>query len=113
MNSEDMADACVYLMNLPDERFESLLGSDETRTGRFEPPLVNIGVGHDVTIAELANLVGRTVGYQGRIVYDSSKPDGTPRKLMDVGRLNAMGWKAQTSLEVGLARAYEDFKRQS
>jgi GDP-L-fucose synthase len=111
MYSEDMADACVYLMNLPDARYETLLGSDEVKTGRFEPPLINIGVGHDVTIAELAELVGRTVGYRGRIVYDTGKPDGTPRKLMDVGRLNAMGWKAPTSLEEGLKRAYEDFKR--
>ena len=83
--SDDMADACVFLMNLPDARYEALLGSDESETGRFEPPLVNIGVGDDVTIAALAETVKRVVGYGGGIVYDSSKPDGTPRKLMDVG----------------------------
>jgi GDP-L-fucose synthase len=107
--SDDMADACVFLMNLPDERFRPLLGSDESVSGRFEPPLVNIGVGTDVTIAELAALVARVVGYQGRIAYDASKPDGTPRKLMDVGLLAAAGWKASTGLEQGLRVAYAEF----
>ena len=109
MFSDDMADACVFLMNLSDERYENLLGSDETVTGRFEPPLVNIGVGEDVTIAELAALVARVVGYAGTITYDSSKPDGTPRKLMDVGLLNSVGWKASTGLEAGLKVAYAEF----
>ncbi len=108
--SDDMADACVFLMNLPDDRYAALLGSDETVTGRFEPPLVNIGVGDDVTIADLAGLVREVVGYQGNIVYDTSKPDGTPRKLMDVGLINAQGWKASTPLTLGLASAYAEFK---
>lgn len=110
--SDDMADACVFLMNLPDERFTALLGSDESVSGRFEPPLVNIGVGEDVTIAELAALVTRVVGFTGRIVYDASQPDGTPRKLLDVGRINAAGWKARTALADGLHAAYADFLRQ-
>ncbi|KQY82899.1 GDP-L-fucose synthase [Pelomonas sp. Root1444] len=112
MYSEDMAAACIYLMQLPDDRYESLLGSDESKTGRFEPPLVNIGVGHDVTIAELAEAVRRVVGYEGGIVFDTTKPDGTPRKLMDVGRLTSMGWQAQTSLADGLAVAYAEFAAQ-
>jgi GDP-L-fucose synthase len=107
--SDDMADACVFLMNLPDERFRALLGSDESVSGRFEPPLVNIGVGEDVTIAELAATVARVVGYEGRITYDASKPDGTPRKLMDVGLIGAAGWKASTPLERGLRVSYSDF----
>ena len=107
--SDDMADACVFLMNLPDERFGALLGSDESVSGRFEPPLVNIGVGHDVTIAELAALVARVVGFEGRIAYDTSRPDGTPRKLMDVGLLRGAGWQASTGLEDGLRRAYAEF----
>ena len=107
--SDDMADACVHLMNLPDDRFDALLGSDESISGRFEPPLVNIGVGHDVTIAELAATVARVVGYAGRIVYDPSKPDGTPRKLMDVGLLASTGWRASTSLAQGLAVACAEF----
>ncbi len=110
--SDDMADACVFLMNLPDARYEALLGSDESVTGRFEPPLVNIGVGEDVTIAELAALVARVVGYAGDIVYDTSKPDGTPRKLMDVGLLRSVGWQARTTLEEGLHAAYTEFAAQ-
>jgi GDP-L-fucose synthase len=107
--SDDMADACLFLMNLPDERFDALLGSDESASGRFEPPLVNIGVGEDLTIAELAGRIARVVGYPGDIVYDRSRPDGTPRKLMDVSRLAAAGWTARTGLDDGLARAYADF----
>jgi GDP-L-fucose synthase len=110
--SDDMADACIFLMNLPEERYTALLGSDESVSGRFEPPLVNIGVGEDVTIAELAALVARVVGYAGRIEYDRSKPDGTPRKLMDVGLINAAGWKASTALEDGLRVAYAEFVQQ-
>jgi GDP-L-fucose synthase len=110
--SDDMADACVFLMNLSDERYTPLLGSDESVSGRFEPPLVNIGVGDDVTISDLAALVARVVGYSGRIVYDASKPDGTPRKLMDVGLLNRAGWKASTGLEGGLKIAYAEFSAQ-
>ncbi|MGZ8963406.1 GDP-L-fucose synthase family protein [Methylomagnum sp.] len=109
--SEDMADACVHLMNLPDESFDSLLGSDESQTGRFEPPLVNIGVGEDVTIRELAEIIKDVIGCQGNLVFDPTKPDGTPRKLMDVSRLNGMGWKAKTTLRDGLATAYMDFQR--
>jgi GDP-L-fucose synthase len=107
--SDDMADACVHLMNLPNEKFSALLGSDEATTGRFEPPLVNIGVGHDVTIAELAALIASVVGYSGSIQYDASKPDGTPRKLMDVGLLHNTGWVARTGLAQGLKSAYAEF----
>ena len=110
--SDDMADACVFLMNLPERRWRGLLGSDESQTGRFEPPLVNIGVGEDVTIAELARLIASVVGYDGRIVYDRSKPDGTPRKLMDVGLINDAGWRATTGLQEGLKRAYAAFVAQ-
>lgn len=109
--SDDMADACVFLMNLPQERFDALLGSDESASGRFEPPLVNIGVGEDVTIAELAGMVAKVVGYAGGIVYDRSRPDGTPRKLMDVGVLEAAGWRASTPLDAGLRQAYAEFAK--
>ncbi len=108
--NEDMADACVFLMNLSDEKYGSLLGSDESRSGRFEPPLVNIGVGEDVTIGNLAEIVRRVVDFSGEIIFDASKPDGTPRKLMDVSRLDQAGWRASTKLEDGLARAYLDYK---
>ncbi len=110
--SEDMADACVHLMNLPDERFVPLLGSNESVSGRFEPPLVNIGVGEDVTIRELAEKVREVTGFGGDIVFDTSKPDGTPRKLLDVSLVHGTGWKARTSLMDGLRRAYADFAAQ-
>ncbi|OQW88883.1 MAG: GDP-fucose synthetase [Rhodoferax ferrireducens] len=109
MYSEDMADACVYLMNLPDDKYSALLGSDESKTGRFEPPLINIGVGIDVSIKELAEIIQSVVGYSGQIVFDASKPDGTPRKLMDVGLLSAFGWSAPTPLRDGLRQSYLDF----
>ena len=108
--SDEMADACLHLMNLPDARFLPLLGADEMQTGEFHPPLVNIGVGEDVTIAELAQMIRTTVGYEGRIAFDASKPDGTPRKLMDVGLLTSLGWTAKTSLADGLELAYDDFR---
>ena len=107
--SDDMAEACVFLMNLAEEKFVGLLGSDEFVTGRFEPPLVNIGFGQDLTIAELARLVKQTVGYDGEIVFDTARPDGTPQKLLDVSRLASVGWRASTSLSQGLAAAYRDF----
>lgn len=109
--NEDMADACVFLMNLPDDRYNTLLGSDESVSGQFQPPLVNVGVGFDITIKELAEHVGKVVGFEGSIVYDTTKPDGTMRKLMDVSLLSSMGWKAQTSFDQGLKHAYEDFVR--
>lgn len=90
---DDLADACYYLMQTYNE-----------------PGLVNIGVGEDVSILELAQLVVKIVGFEGEIVTDTSKPDGTPRKLMDVGKLNAQGWKAKVSLEEGIAKVYEQVK---
>lgn len=87
---DDLADACVFLM------------------GRYEENLpINIGVGEDISIAELAQLIGRIAGYKGEIRFDSSKPDGTPRKLLDVSRLRALGWESSTSLSDGLTRTYE------
>jgi GDP-L-fucose synthase len=107
--SDDMADACVFLMNLPDEKYASILGSDESTTGVFEPPLVNIGVGSDVTIKELAETIKKVVGFGGELVFDTSKPDGTPRKLMDIDRLHALGWMSKVSLSGGIANAYRAF----
>ena len=109
--SEDMADACVYLMSLPDEQFVPLLGQDRNDG---LAPLMNIGVGHDITIRELAETVAAAVGFTGKLEFDASKPDGTPRKLMNVDRLNAMGWTARTNMKDGLKAAYADFlKRQT
>jgi GDP-L-fucose synthase len=103
--SEDMAAACVHLALLPEAEYGVLL-NDRT------PPLVNIGVGHDMSIRELAETVCRVVGFTGELVFDASKPDGTPKKLLDVSLLAAQGWRAQVTFEDGLARAYQDFCRQ-
>jgi GDP-L-fucose synthase len=89
---DDLADACVHLM----ER-------------GYDGPLVNVGTGEDVTIRELAETVMDVVGFRGRIVFDASKPDGTPRKLLDVGRLHAQGWRHRVGLREGIALAYRDF----
>jgi GDP-L-fucose synthase len=110
MYSDDMARACLHIMQLDDTLFDRLRGGDELATGVFDPPLVNVGVGEDLSIAELAALVARVVGFEGGIVYDTSKPDGTPRKLMDSSRLLSLGWRPQVGLEQGLRQAYEDFK---
>lgn len=109
--SEDMSDACIHLINLPEATFNALLGSDESATGVFMPPVINIGVGEDISIKELAETVKSVVGYTGGIEFDSTKPDGTPRKLMDVSRLNALGWQARTGFRDGLLVAYGDFQR--
>ncbi|ABB57730.1 GDP-L-fucose synthase [Synechococcus elongatus] len=89
---DDLADACLFLMQTYNE-----------------PEIVNVGVGHDISIRELAELVAQTVGYGGAIAWDSSKPDGTPRKLVDVQRLTQLGWTAQTSLELGLRQTLDWF----
>jgi GDP-L-fucose synthase len=104
--SEDMADACLFLMNLPDAQYQSLLAADRNDG---LPPVINIGFGEDVTIAELAHLVKLVVGYEGDIVYDTSKPDGAPRKLLDIGRLASLGWKPRIDLHAGIELAYRDF----
>lgn len=97
---DDLADACVFLMNQPDAVLSEHLPS----------PLFNIGVGADLTIRELAGIVARVVGFGGRITFDPAMPDGTPRKLLDTTRMQALGWRARTPLEEGIARAYEDYK---
>ena len=74
--------------------------------------LINVGYGSDITIAQVAQTIAKVVGCQGAIEFDPSKPDGTPRKLMDSTRLNALGWQAKVSLEQGLAQAYQDFLHQ-
>ena len=92
--SDDLADACVFLI-------QNYSGDE----------IVNIGVGADITIKELAELIGKVVGYSGKIKWNTAMPDGTPRKLLDVGKLKKMGWQARLSLEDGIRMAYEDFKK--
>ena len=95
--SDDMADACVFLMSRPDDEFNQLLwpaGSPSESVDTGLAPFINIGAGVDLTIRELAECVREIVGYTGTIMLDTSKPDGTPRKLLDVSRMNALGWRA-------------------
>ena len=93
LHADDMADACFFLMK-----------------SYNEPGLVNIGVGHDISIGDLALLIGKIVGYNGKILFDDTKPDGTFRKLMDVSKLNGLGWKASIGLEEGIRDTYEKVK---
>lgn len=90
LHADDMAAACFFLMQHYDEA-----------------GLINIGIGDDISIADLARLIQQIVGYQGKLVFDTSKPDGTPRKLMDVSKLHSLGWKAQISLEDGIREVYK------
>jgi GDP-L-fucose synthase len=103
--SEDMADACVVLMGLDEDAFKE-------QTDRY-PPLLNIGCGTDLTIREIAVLAAKVVGFAGSLRFDTSKPDGTPRKLLDVGRISALGWRPGVPLEAGIALAYGDFLARS
>lgn len=96
LHADDLADACFYLMQHYDE-----------------PGLVNIGTGEDLEIGELALLVKKIVGYTGEIVHDTTKPDGTPRKLMDVSKLHGFGWKHRIDLEAGIRMVYEEYKKQN
>ncbi len=95
LHVDDLADACAFLL------------------GQAEPPdWINVGTGTDVTIRELTELVAEVTGYRGRIVWDSTKPDGTPRKLMDVSRLSALGWRARVGLREGVERTYASFREE-
>lgn len=95
MCSDDLAEACVYLM--------------ENKNAKEIGEFINIGAGVDVTIRELAELIKETVGFEGELEFDTTKPDGTPKKLLDVSRLNALGWKTRISLKEGLKISYNDF----
>jgi len=102
LHSDDMADACVHLMELPGDKLSELLGEAQA-------PLVNIGSGDEVTIAELAEKVRRAARADVAIEWDRSKPDGTPRKLLDASRLAALGWRAKISLDEGITRIYTEY----
>jgi GDP-L-fucose synthase len=101
---EDMAAASVFVMNLPKSKLDAHVQPMQSH--------INVGFGEDITIKELALAVGKTVGYQGIIDFDTKKPDGSPRKLLDSSLLNALGWQAQVGLDVGLSAAYQDFQVQ-
>ena len=99
---DDLANALVFLATLDDKRYNTLATSSQC-------PLINVGTGTDLTIRELAETVAAVFGYQGKFVHDTTKPDGTMRKVMDVSRIHGLGWTATTSLEEGISLTYEDF----
>jgi GDP-L-fucose synthase len=97
--SDDLAEACIVLMQLSDGEFHKLIGNEHA-------PLINIGTGEDVTIRELAELVASELGFAGELRFDTTKPDGTPRKLLDVSRMHALGWRARIGLAEGIRKTY-------
>jgi len=99
--SEDMADACIFLLEQGEDKLASLFNEDK-------PPLVNIGCGEDLTIRELAELVAAVVGFKGNLTFDPSKPDGAMRKVMDMARINKLGWQRTMQLKDGIALSYRD-----
>jgi GDP-L-fucose synthase len=105
LHSDDLAEACVHLMNLPEREYGSLISQER-------PPLINVGTGADLTIRELAELVSRVLDFDCELVFDTSRQDGTPQKLLDVSRIHALGWKARISLEDGIRRTYESVRPQ-
>ena len=105
LHVDDLAAACVFVMNLEQETFKRLLSADSV-------PLLNVGTGVDVTIRELAELIREVVGFGGDLRFDTTKPDGTPRKLLDVSRLTALGWNAEIDLREGIDRTYHWYREQ-
>jgi GDP-L-fucose synthase len=101
LHVDDLADACLFLMNLPEDTYSSLFNHDRA------PALINIGTGEELTIEDLALLVKEVVGFAGKITFDDSRPDGTPRKLLDVSRLHSLGWRHRIGLREGLNNVYE------
>ena len=103
--SDDLAEACIHLLNLPEKLYGSLIS-------QTEPPLINIGTGEDLTIRELAELVARVLDFECELIFDTSRQDGTPQKLLDVSRIHAIGWKAKVGLEEGIRRTYTSAQSQ-
>jgi len=103
LHVDDMAEACVYLMGLPDRQYHEIVKN-------LKPCLINIGMGRDITIKELAALVKEIVGFDGKIVFETSKPDGTPQKLLDISRMAQLGWLPKISLRQGISETYEWYK---
>ncbi len=102
---DDMADGCVHLLSLDDEKYTELVTD-------LKPCLINIGMGKDITIRELAELVREIVAFEGEIIFDTSKPDGTPQKLLDISRMDELGWKAKIGLRQGIERTYSWYKKE-
>ncbi len=100
---DDLANALVFLVTLNDERYNELTHPEQS-------PVINVGAGNDLSIRELAEIIAEVVGYKGQFIQDTSKPDGTMRKVLDVSKMSALGWRASTSLKDGIANTYQIFK---
>jgi GDP-L-fucose synthase len=103
--SDDLAEACIHLMSLPEQQYEALISQEDA-------PLINIGTGEDLTIRELAELVARVLDFDCELEFDTSRQDGTPQKLLDVSKIHGLGWRAKVSLEDGIRSTYESARRQ-
>ena len=103
--SDDLAEACLHLLNLPDATYDGLLNDDQA-------PLVNIGAGEDLTIRELAELIARVLDFDCELVFDTNRQDGTPQKLLDVSKIHALGWRAKVGLEEGIRLTYDAVRDQ-
>ena len=101
LHVDDLASACVHIMSLDDDLYDASLSAQQSH--------INVGSGKDITIADCARLISKIVGYQGEIVFDTSKPDGTPRKLLDISLIKKLGWQPEIDLEQGLTSAYQWF----
>ncbi|MBV9144322.1 MAG: GDP-L-fucose synthase [Acidobacteria bacterium] len=106
LHSDDAADACVFLMNLPDEALTPIVSNQDLA------PIVNVGSGEDLSIRELAEVIASVTGFEGELVFDRSRPDGTPRKLLDVGKLTKLGWKFRVGLREGISRTYQELLKE-
>ena len=103
--SDDLAEACIHLLNLPEEGYATLISQERA-------PLINIGTGEDLTIRELAELVSRVLDFNCELLFDTTRQDGTPQKLLDVSRIHTLGWRAKISLEDGIRRTYQSARTQ-
>ena len=101
LNVDDLAEACLFIMNLAKEKYESMTDAMENH--------INVGFGREITIFDLAKLIAKTIGFEGKIIFDKDRPDGAPRKLMDSSKLRHLGWQPKIDLEVGLQKAYSEF----
>ncbi|MBT1072535.1 GDP-L-fucose synthase family protein [Pelotalea chapellei] len=109
LHVDDLAEACLFLMNLPNELFDDLISPSPRSLVPGPPALINVGSGQEVSIGDLALLVKKATGFKGEMIFDTSKPDGTPRKLADSSRLHALGWMHKTSLQDGIVATYRWF----
>jgi GDP-L-fucose synthase len=128
LHVDDLADACVFLMKLSPERYDAMvapramfetmpgsgavMATPASEVAALDAPIINVGRGEDLTIADLAQLIGEVVGFKAKIRWDRSQPDGTPRKLLNISRMRALGWEASIPLRDGLAATYQDYLQQ-